>query len=150
MSRSASQLRDDALAIWHAAVAAVRSDRLVQDNVKVEGEWLHVGDEELALKSIGRIAVVGAGKAGAGMAAGLEAALGPKLLAEKQVVGWVNVPADCVPPDTNPTRQRGSPIHLHAARPAGVNEPTAEGVFGAEKILEIVRGARPAATCASA
>jgi glycerate 2-kinase len=51
-------------------------------------------------------------------------------VAEKRVSGWVNVPADCV-------REIG-PIDLHAARPAGVNEPTADGVFGAEKILEIV------------
>src|SRR5205814_2841224 len=79
---------------------------------------------------IGRIAVVGAGKAGAGMATGLAEALGPRVMAEKSVSGWVNVPADCV-------REVGS-IHLHAARPAGVNEPTTEGVFGAENILEIV------------
>ena len=144
--RNPSQLRDDALAIWHAAVAAVRSDRLVQDNVRVDGPWLHVADETLDLSAIRRIAVVGAGKAGAGMAAGLAAALGPRVMAEKQVVGWVNVPADCVP-HTNPTRERGSAIHLHAARPAGVNEPTAEGVLGAEEILEIVRGLGPQDLC---
>ena len=141
MPRSPQQLRDDALAIWQAAVAAVRSDRLVLDNVRVEGNWLHVGDETLDLRLISQIAVVGAGKAGAGMAAGLEAALGPQVLAAKRVVGWVNVPADCVP-DIKP-----SAIHLHAARPAGVNEPTAEGVFGAEKILEIVRGLGPQDLC---
>src|SRR5262245_35204909 len=146
MPRPRSQLRYDALAIWHAAVAAVRSDRLVQDNVRVEGEWLHVGDESLELKSIARIAVVGAGKAGAGMAAGLAAALGPQVLAEKQVAGWVNVPADCVP-HANPTRERGKAIHLHAARPAGLNEPTADGVYGTEKILEIVRSLGPQDFC---
>src|SRR6185436_3026504 len=131
MSRSSAQLRTDALAIWQAGVEAVRSDRLIKDNIRVEGGWLVIGDESLQLSSIGRIAVVGAGKAGAGMAAGLEEALGPRVLAEQQVVGWINVPADCV-------RKLGC-IHLHAARPAGVNEPTAEGVFGAEKILEIVQ-----------
>ena len=36
-------LRADALAIWQAAVEAVRSDRLVRDNVRVDGDWLHVG-----------------------------------------------------------------------------------------------------------
>ena len=34
------QLRADALAIWHAGLAAVRSDRLVRDNVRVDGDWL--------------------------------------------------------------------------------------------------------------
>jgi hydroxypyruvate reductase len=134
--KSAAELRADALAIWRAGVDAVRSDRLVKENVRVEGDWLVIGEAaaddpvRLSLKSIGRIAVVGAGKAGAGMAAGLLEAVGSRVMAEKRVRGWVNVPADCV-------REWGA-IHLHAARPAGVNEPTAEGVFGAERILEIV------------
>jgi hydroxypyruvate reductase len=131
MSRTSVQLRTDTLAIWRAAVTAVRSDHLVRENVRIDGDWLVVGEETLRLSSLGRIAVVGAGKAGAGMAAGLEEALGPQVLAAKHVSGWINVPADCV--------RRLSHIHLHAARPAGVNEPTEEGVLGAEKILELVR-----------
>jgi len=147
--RSAVQLRADALAIWHAAVEAVRSDRLVIDNVRVEEDSLLIGDESLALSSIGKIAVVGAGKAGAGMAAGLATALGDRVLAEKHVHGWLNVPADCVPADTNPKRQRGTAesIHLHASRPAGLNEPTADGVLGTEKILEIVSALGPDDLC---
>jgi glycerate 2-kinase len=133
------QLRSDALAIWHAAVAAVQSDRLVQDNVRVEGDRLVVGEEELALAGIGRIAVVGAGKAGAGMADGIEMALGSRLLGEKQVTGWVNVPADCV--------RDLKCVRLHAARPAGVNEPTADGVFGSEKILDLVGSLGPDDVC---
>jgi hydroxypyruvate reductase len=134
MPRTTAQLRSDALAIWKAGLQAVRSDRLVKDNARVDGEWLAFGYPadafRLPLASIGRIAVVGAGKAGAGMAAGLEAALGPKIIVERSVSGWINVPADCV--------RALSAIHLHAARPAGVNEPTPEGVFGTEKILQIV------------
>ncbi len=134
--KSAAELRADALAIWQAGVDAVRSDALVKENVRVEGDWLVIGEKaadesaRLSLGSIGRIAVVGAGKAGAGMAAGLLEALGPRVVVENRVSGWVNVPADCV-------RELG-PIYLHAARPAGINEPTAEGVFGTEKILEMV------------
>lgn len=137
--RSPQQLRNDALAIWQAGVEAVRSDRLVLDNVVVDGDALHIGDEILSLRAIHRIAVVGAGKAGAGMAAGLQQALGDRLLQEKQVVGWINVPADCVS-DLHP-------IHLHAARPAGKNEPTAEGVQGAERILEIASALGPNDLC---
>ena len=132
MNRSATQLRADALAIWQAATDAVRGDRLVRDNVRVEGLNLMIGDEELPLADIHRIAVVGAGKAGASMAAGLEQALGPQLLKEKQVAGWINVPADCLRPLAH--------IHLHPARPAGVNEPAAAGVLGAQQILELVAG----------
>ena len=109
--RSAQQLREDALAIWRAAVNAVASDRLIQENVRRTDQLLYIADDVIPLAEVERICVVGAGKAGAGMAAGLEAALGPQLLSEKQVTGWVNVPADCV----RPLQQ----IHLHAARPAG-------------------------------
>lgn len=138
MPPSAS-LRADALAIWNAAVDAVRGDRLVRENVSLDGNELRIVGERVSLSAVGRIAIVGAGKAGAGMAAGLEEALGPDLLREKGVSGWVNVPADCVRPM--------STIHLHAARPAGINEPTEEGVRGTERILEIVQSLGPKDLC---
>ena len=136
MKRSADQLRDDALAIWRAGLEAVRSERLLAEAVRVEGDWLTIaGTEPVDLRKVERIVVVGGGKAGAGMAAGLEAALGERLIAEKQLAGWLNVPADCV-------RELKS-IHLHAARPAGVNEPTAEGVAGTRRMLELAQSAGP-------
>src|SRR5690606_27000542 len=104
---SQPSLRTDALAVWQAGVEAVRGERLVGEFVHVDGDWLCLGEEQFRLSSIGRIVVVGAGKAGAGMAAGLEAALGENVLREKRVAGWLNVPADCV-------RSLQS-IHLHAA-----------------------------------
>ena len=130
VTRSAEQLRSDVRQIWQAAVAAVASDRLVQNALRVEAGMLWIGDEPLELASIRRIRVVGAGKAGAGMAAGLERALGAEVLEEKDVSGWINVPADCARPLER--------IHLHPARPAGVNEPTPAGVEGAEQILRLV------------
>lgn len=130
MRRSAEQLREDALAIWQAGLEAVRSEPLVREQVRVDGRGLHVGDETIDLDRVGRIVVVGAGKAGAGMAAGIEAALGGELMAENNLTGWVNVPADCL--------RSLERIHLHAARPAGVNEPTEEGAAGSEKILRLV------------
>ena len=132
MRRSAEQLRSDALAIWQAGLEAVRSEPLLRNHLRVVGRMLHVGNEAIDLDRVGRIVVVGAGKAGAGMAAGIERALGGELMAEKHLTGWINVPADCLRPLER--------IHLHAARPAGVNEPTSEGVAGAEEILRLVAG----------
>lgn len=123
-----SQLRDDAESIWRAGVAAVDSARLVEQAVGVDGDQLVVGDLPVSLSWLNRIAVVGAGKAGAGMAAAFEKQVGPQLLGK--VMGWVNVPDDCVRPLER--------ITLHGARPAGHNEPTSAGVTGSEKILEIV------------
>lgn len=136
MSEPASKkLRSDALAIWRAAVESVRSDRLVRDNVRVSGDTLEIAGESIRLQPGGKIIVVGAGKAGAGMAAGFEEALVPELAMRQKLTGWINVPADCV--------RQLSHIHLHAARPAGVNEPTPEGAAGSQKIMELVASAQP-------
>jgi hydroxypyruvate reductase len=122
--------RSDAIAIWQAAVEAVRSDRLVRDQVCASANSLVIAGESVSLRPGGKIVVVGAGKAGAGMAAGFEQALGSELAARTGLCGWVNVPADCVRPLSR--------IHLHAARPAGVNEPSSEGEAGALEIMKLV------------
>lgn len=122
-------LREQAEAIWKAGVAAVDSAKLVRQAVRRTETAIQIMGQDFPLDAVRQIVVVGAGKAGAGMAAGLEAALGPELLRTK-VSGWINVPADCVRPL--------QAIHLHAARPAGVNEPTPEGVVGSEHILQLV------------
>ena len=131
--RSADQLRNDALAIWQAGVDAVRGDELVKANVHVGGETLLIGDNEICLSEVRRIIVVGGGKAGAAMAAGLEVALGDELLKAKEVTGWINIPEG--------TEQPTRTIHLHPARPAGRNEPTEAGVEGTREILQLVRSA---------
>lgn len=142
MQRSSEQLRDDALAIWRAGVEAVRSERLVQDSLRVEDGWLLLGETAMALAEIDRIAVVGGGKAGAGMVEGVLRALPGEIIRSKRVSGWVNVPADCVPEHSS-----SAPIVLHPARPAGVNEPTEAGVRGTQRILEIVGGLGPRDLC---
>lgn len=139
MSKSASQLRADAERIWWAGVSAVSPERLIDSHVRIEGDDLIVGDEIIDLRNVKRIAIVGAGKAAGAMAVALEGALGPRLLAEKKVAGWVNVPADCVAATER--------VHLHAARPAAVNEPRAEGVEGTRRILEFVASLGGADLC---
>ena len=131
-------LTSDATEIWQAGVQAVDSSTLVRQCVLRSGDQLSICGEEFALSQVGRIVVLGGGKAGAGMAAGVEAALGPELVAQK-VTGWLNVPADCLRP-----LQR---IVLHAARPAGVNEPRPAGVAGAEQILMLAAELRPDDLC---
>ena len=139
MRRTPAQLRDDAIAIWQAGVAAVQSDRLLRDNVRVDGDDLLIGDELIDLREVRRIVVVGAGKAGAGMAEGLLQALGERVAEEKQLSGWINVPADCV---------RKLPfITLHPARPAGMNEPTEAGFAGALEILQRLEALGPRDLC---
>jgi hydroxypyruvate reductase len=104
----------------------------VFDAVEVAGGDLRLGELHLSLGSIDRIAVVGGGKAAAGMAIALEQALGPQLLRDKRVAGWVNVPADCV--------RSTDVITLHAGRAAGKNEPAEAGVAGVGQMLRLIAG----------
>jgi glycerate 2-kinase len=139
MQSSAEKLRADVERIWRAGVAAVLPERLVPEHVQVDGNWLLIDDDAIDLAQVNRIAIVGAGKGAGAMAVALERVFGAELLAEKNVVGWVNVPANCIQP-----AQR---VHLHAARPAGVNEPRPEGVEGTQKILKIVGELGPRDLC---
>jgi hydroxypyruvate reductase len=139
MPRSLEQLKSDAIEIFQAGLAAVRADRLVENAVRVSGNQLWMGDEAFDLASIRRIVVLGGGKAGAGMARGLLRALPDEVQERTQLHGWLNVPANCA---TDLPR-----IHLHAGRPAGVNEPTAEGIAGTAEILRLASECHPDDLC---
>ncbi|MEN6450438.1 MAG: DUF4147 domain-containing protein [Thermoguttaceae bacterium] len=158
--QSTADLRRDAIRIWQAGVEAVRPERLVPEWLRVEGQSLVLGSPEarcprlnLPLDAIRRIVVVGAGKAGEGMARAVEAVLGPALVAEKQLTGWVNVPASGASwqvdnlPHRNERVGETTGIHLHPARPAGANEPTPEGVAGSIEILRLVESLGPEDLC---
>src|SRR5262249_4765796 len=124
--RAMTPLAADALAIWHAAVDAVRPGDLLPT---------HVRNDDRLREAVARakpVLVVAAGKAGAAMAEALETALGEHL---DKVSGLVNVPADAVRP-----LQR---IVLHAARPPASNHPTGYGVSGAEQMLALLDSAGP-------
>lgn len=126
MNHSSSP-REQARAIWQAAVDAVDPFALVRDALTHPGPELGA-----ALAATERILVVGGGKAGAAMAAGVESALTDQL---KKLSGVVNVPAETVRPLHS--------IRLQAARPAGTNQPTAEGVAGVRAMLDLVNRAGP-------
>ena len=122
-----SSVSERALQIWKAGVKAVDSEALVCNAIQITDHKLTICGHSISLQGHANLLVVGAGKAGSGMAAGVEAALKGSSL-EQKVSGWVNVPADCVRPLSH--------IHLYPARPASLNEPTAEGVYGSRQILQ--------------
>ena len=122
MAGARAELRERAKAIWFAAVGAAEPQALLHAAFDDPGLGLRA-----AVENARAIRVVGAGKAGAAMCAGLEDLLADRL---DRVQGVVNVPAEAV----RPLRA----IRLHAARPAGSNEPTAEGVEGTRQILDLV------------
>ena len=119
--------REDALSIWRAAVAAADPFARVRD-------YLAAPDNAArrAIASGGRVAVLGGGKAGALMAAGVEAGLSDHLDA---LTGLQNVPAGSL--------RSLSRIGLREARPAGSNHPTAEGVAAVEEQFRLVDSLNP-------
>ena len=114
------RLRDDALEIWKAGVEAVEADELV---------FAALAGCAAEIASSRRVAVVGAGKATTAMARAAEAFILSH--GQADLVGWVNVP--------DATVEKLSNIHVHGARKLPDNRPTAEGVEGSKKILEIAR-----------
>jgi hydroxypyruvate reductase/glycerate 2-kinase len=127
LAMNADELRAHARSIWDAAVAAVRPEKLVRQAVSDADSPL-----ASALATAGRILVVGGGKAGMGMAAGLEAGLAGRL---DRVKGIVNVPAG--------GHHSLSAIRAAAVRPAGTNEPTPAAVDSTHEMLTLVRTAIP-------
>lgn len=126
--------RSDATEIWTAGVDAVRAHPLVHREVRVDGQSLLIGGHRWSRTDFDRVIVVGAGKAGTAMTAGLIESIAGWL----PVTGWINVPEGTLPATAD---QRIGGVHVHAARPAGVNEPTAEGVAGTRRIIELVSNA---------
>ena len=135
---SIDSLTQDALSIWQSGVDAVKPENLIPRVVSLSNRELQIRDKVFPLNDWDRIVVVGGGKAGAGMAKSLERVLGEALCREK-VTGWINVPENCVEQLTS--------IHLHGARPAGVNEPTEAGVQGTREILKLASSCGPRDLC---
>ena len=127
-------LRADAEAIWTAAMRAVEPERLVADRLSLEGmdqQLLHDGrplDPPVHFDAVERVVVVGAGKAAAGLAAGVERLLGPERLARHGVRGLVSVPAGC--------GRRLAAIEVRETRPAAANLPTPAVVQATHEMLD--------------
>lgn len=132
------QLRNDAISIWRAGLSAVDSSAAIRREISCEGDSLTIAGQSLPATATARIEVLGAGKAGGGMAAGVESALAGTPWAAR-LSGWVNVPENCLQP-----LQR---IHLHPARPPGRNEPTPAVVAGTAEILRRARSLRENDVC---
>ena len=118
MMATPSSLRADAEQIWRAAIGAVDPQRL-----------LAVAPADLlgSLPS-GRIVVVGAGKAAAALAAGLEERVAAAGFPPERLTGLVSVPEGC--------GRNLSSIEARPTRPAGVNLPTPRVVTATAAMME--------------
>lgn len=113
-----SSLRGDAEQIWRAAIGAVAPQRLLA---------LAPADLFETLPA-GRIVVVGAGKAAAALAAGLEARLAAAGFPPERLSGLVSVPEGC--------GRKLSSVEIRQTRPAGLNLPTPRVVTATATMME--------------
>ena len=117
---------DDVTIVWATAIAAVRPE----DRVARAWAAAAAADGPLDLAAVERIMVVGGGKAAAGLAAGLEAALGPDGLARHRVSGLVSVPEGC--------GRSLQAIAVRETRPVGSNLPTPAVVAATHEMLALL------------
>ena len=125
-------MRTAAEAIWSAAITAVLPERLVERHLSLDDLSLA---EDARSAAVDRIAVVGAGKAAAGMAAGIVALLGAERLARHRVSGLVSVPVGC--------GRSLAGIEVRETRPAGANLPTPAVVQATQEMLAAVAALGP-------
>jgi len=121
----------DMEAVWSAAIGAVRPEGLVASRLSVEhGEVLFDGrplDPPLSLGRLGRILVVGGGKAAAGVAAAVEVLLACQPSAGRVLSGLVSVPEGC--------GSRLRAIEVRETRPSASNLPTERVVLATREML---------------
>jgi len=130
-----TNLTTDAIEIWNASVDAVRARPLVQRVVRCDRNAFQVEEHRWSRSDFDSLLVIGAGKAATEMTAGLLEAVGDAM----PIRGWINVPGGT---------ERSLPgIKVTVARPAGVNEPTEQGVAATRYILQQVKQAGPRDLC---
>ena len=129
-------LREDARAIWSAAIGAVAPETLVARRLSLRGPERELCFDGIPLTppvrltAVGRVVVVGGGKAAAGMAAGVAGLIGPAAL-----TGVVSVPEGA--------GRSLSPIRVRETRPPAVNLPTPAAAAATGEMLELVSSLGP-------
>jgi hydroxypyruvate reductase len=127
MPRTTQQLRDHSRHIFAASLAAVNPVTAVQRAVRRQGESLSIGGVDYDLQRYAHIYVIGAGKAGATMAQGLEMVLGERLTGGAVTVKYGH----------------GAPVSRLSISEAGHPLPDAAGVRAAQAIKRIAAQAGP-------
>lgn len=125
-------IRDDAIEIWKAGVAAVHGRTLVEKAFRLEANWLWVNEHSFDLDLYDRILVIGGGKFSHYMAEGIEVALGEELSRQKQLSGLVTVP------DGSSEQVQLQFVEAAECRPAGINLPTLRVLDATERMIELL------------
>ncbi len=139
LTMTPNQPTTDANAIWHAAVKSVHATELVRHSVRATADKITFSARnqqvEFQRDLIHRICVVGAGKAAAAMAIGLEHVL-LEFVPKDRVSGIVNTTDE----QAVELERELSSIQLRGVRPAGDNSPRERTVTATHEIINLVAG----------
>lgn len=126
MVKSLRTLRREGQEIFAASLAAVDPVRLIRSALKRRGAILSVGTRQYDLHRFGRVFVIGAGKASAAMAQGVEQVLGDRLDDGRVIVkdGY------------------GKPLKKIRVIEAGHPVPDERGIRGTEDLLNLLAGTK--------
>jgi hydroxypyruvate reductase len=119
-------MREDALAIFHAALRAVDPAAAIRRGLRLNQELLEIAGRSYDLSKFGNIFVVGAGKAAAPMARAIEEILGPRLSG-----GIINVKYG-----------HGLPLRKIKVNEAAHPIPDDAGIRGTREIVRLLEGAK--------
>lgn len=127
------RLRDDASLIWAAAIDAVLPERLVERRLTVAADELRCDGRSLApplALPAGRVAVIGGGKAAAGLADALAQRWRRAGIAADRLAGLVSVPEGC--------GRQVPGVEIRETRPPAVNRPTAAVLAATGEMLDLL------------
>jgi hydroxypyruvate reductase len=130
---AAARLRDDLTALSEAAIAAVLPEQLVARRLTVVADEFLLDGRPLdppLLVGPGRIAVVGGGKAAAGLAAGLGAMLAAGGIVGGRIVGLVSVPEGA--------GRKVAGVEVRETRAPAENLPTPAAVAATREMLALL------------
>jgi hydroxypyruvate reductase len=122
-----TRLRNNALAIFQAALKAADPVQAVLSHLRRDRETLIAGKRRYPLRGFEKIWVVGAGKASAAMALAVERVLGPRIAGGVVCVKYGH----------------GAPLKRVSVHEAAHPVPDQAGVAGAARIVEVAGNAGP-------
>jgi glycerate 2-kinase len=121
------ELRQDLQTIFQAALRAVDPGEAIRAHVRREGHQLHVADHSYDLREYDGLYLIGMGKAGAAMAAAVEALLGDRLRGGHVIVKYGH----------------GGPVRHVTLHEADHPIPDEAGVRATRTLLDFVNGRGP-------
>jgi glycerate 2-kinase len=132
-----------AIDLWWSGVRAVQADEAIAGCLDWQADRLCIRgiEQPVQFADHQQVLVIGGGKAAAWLGHSLWLSFQQQTHCPWELYGWLNVPQQSFP------EKSSGPIHFHAARPAGRNEPTPEAMAGTARIRQMLQSSSAKTLC---